>query len=234
MLCGGLGLVIASVLFFRWRSSETKWKRTVAVIAGAWAGLSVVVHIGIGALYLLGEYTGSGLEQLGSVYPTEQSVTMLPVTPRAYVPEESDMPSSFIYDSSESQELPSGRGEVYTVIYTDTDDPAGEDAELVQFAVAVTENETDARSAFNTWWGEDEAKLEPFELAVAETDESMAHVEREEVEGTPIESLYVVFRKLNCVAMIRVSWFSSASPETAVRAEETQHYIDLIIDRLAD
>ncbi len=45
MLCGGLGFVVAAILFFGWRNSEQEWKRIIALIAGIWAGISILVYL---------------------------------------------------------------------------------------------------------------------------------------------------------------------------------------------
>lgn len=59
MLCGGLGIVIAGILFFGWRKSHVRWKRVVAWIAGVWGGISIAFYLGVGGLYLLGEHSDS-------------------------------------------------------------------------------------------------------------------------------------------------------------------------------
>ena len=44
-MCGGLGLVIAAVLFFGWRNSDKQWQKVLAWIAGIWGGLSLVGYL---------------------------------------------------------------------------------------------------------------------------------------------------------------------------------------------
>ena len=45
MLCGGLGIVIAIILFSSWYESEQNWKRVIAWVAGIWAGISILVYL---------------------------------------------------------------------------------------------------------------------------------------------------------------------------------------------
>jgi len=45
MVLGGVGLVIAAIVFFAWRKSTKGWQRTVAWIAAAWAVVSILFYI---------------------------------------------------------------------------------------------------------------------------------------------------------------------------------------------
>lgn len=44
-MCGGLGFVIAAILFFGWRKSTRQWQRAIAWIAGIWAVISILYYI---------------------------------------------------------------------------------------------------------------------------------------------------------------------------------------------
>ena len=46
-MCGGVGFVIGSIVFFGWRKSETRWKRTVAYICAVWMSLSVLLYAAV-------------------------------------------------------------------------------------------------------------------------------------------------------------------------------------------
>jgi hypothetical protein len=39
-MLGGVGIVLALILFFFWRKSGTSWKKTIAWIGLIWAGIS--------------------------------------------------------------------------------------------------------------------------------------------------------------------------------------------------
>jgi len=42
-MLGGLGLVIAAIVFFVWRKSTKQWQRVVAWIAAIWAIVSILI-----------------------------------------------------------------------------------------------------------------------------------------------------------------------------------------------
>ena len=44
-MCGGVGLVIAAIMFFGWRNSTKQRQRVIAWIAGIWAAVSIVFYI---------------------------------------------------------------------------------------------------------------------------------------------------------------------------------------------
>lgn len=45
MLCGGLGFVIGTIVFFNWYKSEVTWKKAVAYICGAWMTISALIYL---------------------------------------------------------------------------------------------------------------------------------------------------------------------------------------------
>jgi hypothetical protein len=45
IMLGGLGLVIAAIVFFVWRKSTKQWQRVVAWIAAIWGIISIFIII---------------------------------------------------------------------------------------------------------------------------------------------------------------------------------------------
>ena len=48
-MCGGLGFVIGTIVYFGWRKSERQLLRGIANLCAAWMTISVLIY----ALYLL-------------------------------------------------------------------------------------------------------------------------------------------------------------------------------------
>lgn len=45
MMCGGIGFVIGTIIYFSWRKSEARWRRTIANICAVWMTLSALVYV---------------------------------------------------------------------------------------------------------------------------------------------------------------------------------------------
>lgn len=44
MICGGLGFVIGTIVFFSWYKSEVQWKKVIAYICAVWMTISVLIY----------------------------------------------------------------------------------------------------------------------------------------------------------------------------------------------
>lgn len=44
-MCGGIGFLIGTIVFFGWYKSEARWKKGIAITCGVWMTLSALVYV---------------------------------------------------------------------------------------------------------------------------------------------------------------------------------------------
>ena len=93
MLCGGLGLVIAAIVFLGWRNSTKQWQRIFSWIAGIWAGVSIIVYAYIFIAALVSPLTSEP-----TLAPTEPPLpTYTPLTGSTILPTFTKRPSCTLW-----------------------------------------------------------------------------------------------------------------------------------------